>query len=252
MNMRTSVVIFLALFFVAPQFSAAEGKLRVRACPFSCRLEGIPKNVCRDWRKGNQCFVEDLRKPRNRSNGWNKPTVFPPSYGPRPQYQPRPPYQQSCRVLRGRHLPKPRIDIQRIQRAGNGDRYYVYGTVSGRCLSEAGYYERGKKREEVAVTTFNGLTRTPFTLRVRANRLPEIRVYNTYGGSNRIDLSARLASYQPRYPEHRPYFPVNDPHYGHNHDGHEHNQYCDHGPVYESKPQYPWNYFLRSASSKNR
>ena len=30
-------------------------------CPYSCRTQGIPKNVCKDWKENGRCFIDDLR-----------------------------------------------------------------------------------------------------------------------------------------------------------------------------------------------
>lgn len=38
------------------------GRVQSRPCPFSCKTQGLPKNVCRDWRQGNTCYVEDLSR----------------------------------------------------------------------------------------------------------------------------------------------------------------------------------------------
>ena len=32
--------------------------VRTARCPYSCRSLGIPKYRCRDWRRGNQCYVQ--------------------------------------------------------------------------------------------------------------------------------------------------------------------------------------------------
>lgn len=38
------------------------GRVVKRICPFTCRTEGINKTDCRDWRQGDVCFIHDLRK----------------------------------------------------------------------------------------------------------------------------------------------------------------------------------------------
>ena len=38
------------------------GSVVRRACPFTCKTEGINKTDCRDWREGNTCYIHDLRR----------------------------------------------------------------------------------------------------------------------------------------------------------------------------------------------
>ena len=38
------------------------GSVVRRACPFTCKTEGINKADCRDWREGNTCYIHDLRR----------------------------------------------------------------------------------------------------------------------------------------------------------------------------------------------
>lgn len=57
---RTAVFCFCTLLlFISPALADVTSK----PCPYSCKSIGIKKQKnCRDWKKGNTCFVEDLRK----------------------------------------------------------------------------------------------------------------------------------------------------------------------------------------------
>ncbi|MBX7145552.1 MAG: hypothetical protein K1X79_13965 [Oligoflexia bacterium] len=90
---------------------------------------------------------------------------------------------EACR--RQGYLSHPRIDIYRIKKTGNifGDKYKVRGVIEGVCLVEAGYYEDGRREDEIAVVTTPEFRRFEFEVRVRADqeRQPEIRAYNIQG-----------------------------------------------------------------------
>lgn len=63
-SVRTLVVAVLSLSLGITMFIAdvdAESITR-RPCPHSCESEGIPKKKCKDWKEGDLCVVQDLRK----------------------------------------------------------------------------------------------------------------------------------------------------------------------------------------------
>jgi len=56
--------VLLSLLVVTGEVAAQRrGEVRSGPCPMSCRTLNIPKEVCRDWRDGTTCYVEDLRRP---------------------------------------------------------------------------------------------------------------------------------------------------------------------------------------------
>lgn len=169
-----------------------------RGCPFSCRTEGIPKKQCRDWREGNTCFVEDLSRAPNVPA---PQAPRPPYYGNTPAdipggtaigggYYGKPTYDRDeCR--NARHVSQPRVTVYGSRSTGNffGDKYKIRGEIEGVCLAEAGYFERGRKRENISLVTTRDFRRFEFEVTVHASQSPEIRAYNVNGdfGFFRID-----------------------------------------------------------------
>jgi hypothetical protein len=154
-----------------PLVSTAQNRGRTTSapCPHSCATQGIPKNACRDWREGKVCFVEDLRfPPQGQSSG---------EVGVD---------QSQCRNLVGSRIARPRVRIDRVKPTGNvfGDKVKVEGTIEGVCISEAGLFEDGDKKEEIRVTMVPEFRRYEFEVRTKINRDPEIRVYNIAGDSD--------------------------------------------------------------------
>lgn len=49
------------LFFLSSN-TAAAAPVSSAPCPYSCKSLGIKKRFCKDWRQGNTCYVQDLRK----------------------------------------------------------------------------------------------------------------------------------------------------------------------------------------------
>lgn len=39
------------------------GLITSSTCPYNCRMARVPKDLCRDWRAGDTCYVEDLTQP---------------------------------------------------------------------------------------------------------------------------------------------------------------------------------------------
>ena len=210
----TGIAIGLMLV-ILPGYARAESRgIEGRDCPFSCRSEGIPKKYCRDWRKGNTCYVEDLRPHK------------PQRYHRYPNVQKshtshhRPPVRYSCNNLRTRNMIYPKVKIHKVHPTDKNDRFLVSGTIAGTCLTEAGYYERGRERQGLPVTTTDQSVRLPFTVYVRSNKRPEIFVKNIKGGIDRISLLEYLPA---RYDDHT-------------HDHHEHGTSCNY-PHYPSQQE---------------
>jgi hypothetical protein len=78
------------------------------------------------------------------------------------------------------------VRIDRVKPTGNvfGDKVKVEGTIEGVCISEAGLFEDGDKKEEIRVTMVPEFRRYEFEVRTKINRDPEIRVYNIAGDSD--------------------------------------------------------------------
>ncbi len=43
-----------------------KGAITSSKCPYSCKSKGIKKKHCRDWKEGDRCYVEDLRKKKKK------------------------------------------------------------------------------------------------------------------------------------------------------------------------------------------
>ena len=55
------------------------------------------------------------------------------------------------------------------------------GEVEGVCLQEAGYFEYGRKRGNIPVSTSANFRRFQFEVTAKPSERPEIRVYNVNG-----------------------------------------------------------------------
>lgn len=52
-----------------------------RRCPYDCSTERIPKDLCRDWRDGDTCYLQDMRSsPDNDMRGRYDPSQDPDRY----------------------------------------------------------------------------------------------------------------------------------------------------------------------------
>jgi len=63
MNYRTPILSWLiSLVLVATLFvpSALLAEVTSKPCPYSCKTRGLSHSHCKDWKKGNTCFVDDL------------------------------------------------------------------------------------------------------------------------------------------------------------------------------------------------
>lgn len=172
----------------APAYADRRGEVTSRPCPYSCRTQGIPKKDCKDWRQGNVCFIEDLRRPPAAPSSGPPPSggyTPPSSYQPPPYQPPAPAYHGSgeCEGLDRRDIPEPRVDIERVGGTGNifGDKYKVRGSVEGVCVAEAGLFEDGRKVQDIPIVTKRSFQRFEFEFKTRLSKDPEIRVYNTAG-----------------------------------------------------------------------
>jgi hypothetical protein len=175
--------IFLLLFCGAQSAQEAEaqrrGRVSSQTCPYSCRTQGIPKNVCKDWREGNTCFIEDLRHPPSGP----RPHHPQPSH-PHHPHHPHPDYHDdhgACENIN--YVPRPRVEVYSVKRSGNyfKDKFRVRGAVEGKCIVEAAYFEDGRPETVIPTVKTPEFRRFEFEVVVRGNREPEIRAYNTQG-----------------------------------------------------------------------
>jgi hypothetical protein len=128
------------------------------------------------------------------------------------------------------------------------DKFLVSGTVSGSCLTDAGYYERGREKSDLAVSTQHHPVRLPFTVEVRAHKQPEIRVRNSRGGTQRVSLTSYLPSHN--YYDDSDHYQYQGEDYGHHHTGSScshssHNHYSHKKEFYRP----PYHYTAKPPSS---
>lgn len=192
-----------------------EGYLDVRLCPHNCHGAGIEKRVCRDWREGDVCYVEDLRRPRQSGPiSIPRPPPPPPAYNPpssRLPFDRAPTTGGECEGVSRRDLPRPRVNIHKVRRAGGmfGSKIKVSGSVEGVCLVEAGSYENGRQEDPIRVYPRRTFQRFDFDVYVKGDKNPEIRVYNSAGDSAAMRVEGEDSEdrddrwYGERYPDRR-------------------------------------------------
>ncbi len=167
--------------------ASRHGYVTYNNCPYKCATVGIPKQDCRDWRDGDYCYIEDLTRSQGGPVfvGRNTPPPPAPRYDPEPRRNEPPAVSGECRDMGGRYLARPRVNLYKVKKSGGmfGDKYRVRGSVEGVCLVEAGYFESGRKKEEIPVAPGPSFHRFEFEVEVRGDRDPEIRVYNVNGDS---------------------------------------------------------------------
>lgn len=59
-----SFLVLLCVISPAVHLYAAPRTIVSKPCPYSCSIAGLKQSVCRDWRRGNTCYVQDLRSPQ--------------------------------------------------------------------------------------------------------------------------------------------------------------------------------------------
>ena len=93
-----------------------------------------------------------------------------------------------CRNL-GR-IRRPRIEISRVKQSGGlfSGKYRINGSIYGACIEEAGYFERGRLKNEVVIPLDDRYSRREFSFQVRPGRRGQIRVYTLDGREDIIDV----------------------------------------------------------------
>lgn len=157
------------------------GRVSSRKCPYDCASEGLPKTACREWNKGQDCYVEDLRLS---VAGRDRGDLARGRYSD-------PVYDDSGPCGRHSTAEQPSIEISRIRptRALFDSKQLVRGSVEGECLVEAGLYEDGIKVVDIPVDTTPRYGSFAFSLEARSDRDSEIRVYNAGGQREVFDFA---------------------------------------------------------------
>jgi hypothetical protein len=174
------LLISLILLTCPNAFAERKGFVSSRPCPHSCQSMGLPKKHCRDWRQGNLCYVEDLRrKPAPSQAG----TPFLPSS---PGSSGTVGGVASCNSLSRDDVAPPYITISKAKPSSSGgvfgsSKIRVVGEVEGRCLKEAGVFARGRKIATISIRTKPDFDRYEFNFRIRNEDNPQVRVYNIFG-----------------------------------------------------------------------
>ncbi len=191
--------VILALIIVCTTLHAEErGHITARPCPWSCTISGISVGNCRDWREGSTCYVEDVSKRSQSSpginsgaHGWTQidressgTIIYMPSTSGTSTGTIHP--GRSCERLKGTNIAAPRVFIERIEKAGISfeGNYRVKGTVEGICIIEAGVFKEGRKVRAIGVSAQPNFYRYPFSVLIKKDENPQIRVYNINGESD--------------------------------------------------------------------
>lgn len=179
----------------SPATAERKGHVTVAPCPHSCKTRGIPKPVCRDWKEGSACYVEDLTRPPGYTN--NMPHRDPPATRypiDRPTFP-----RDECNPRSAYGIAAPRVDIYSVRKTGNffSEHYKVRGAIEGVCIEEAGYYERGRRKDTIPTVKSERFQRFEFEIKIRADEYPEIRAYNVRGDRDIYEIDPRR--YDDRY-----------------------------------------------------
>ena len=186
------------------------GRVTANNCPYNCESARLAQRDCRDWRDGNTCYVEDLR--RSSYSGLQPDTdgkVGDREYPTRLTFQQRgrtdspvaynydDKYNNQhdnygdryCETVARRDVSAPRIEVSDVREGGffSSDARIV-GTVEGSCLTEAGYFERGRKVRDIPVSLSKDFSRYNFEIKARPEAGSELRAYNKFGDYDVFDL----------------------------------------------------------------
>ncbi len=195
-------VVAYFLVVVPAAWADRHGEITSDDCPYSCTTEGIPLSDCRDWRNGNICFVEDLRKPSSfpgvivpRTDPSRRRERPPGARDPDLEYrrerdQLRTPELAACDQLNPNDITRPKIFIERVvpKSLRTGNKMTILGAIEGVCLVEGGYFENGERVQNFPVVSEREFNRFPFELRTDGRFKAEIRVYNSAGKSDIIEI----------------------------------------------------------------
>ena len=158
------------------QSNSEHGRVTAHSCPHNCETARLAQRDCRDWRDGNTCYVEDLR--RSSYSGLKPDTDGKVGDGDR-----------YCDTVDRRDISAPRIEVSDVRAGGFfSSESRIEGTVEGSCLTEAGYFERGRKVRDIPVNVSRDFSRYNFDINARPQAGSEIRAYNKFGDYDVFDL----------------------------------------------------------------
>lgn len=181
------------------------GFVTFTSCPYDCSTEKIPKGQCRSWELDGRCFVEDLR--RAPGGPMEIPAVTAPE-GPdvalpipektespvpseRQSLRQRSDALRSCRMLPAEEIAPPQLalgEVTAISESPIKDQIRISGSVSGRCIAQAGYYEFGRMIHDLRIPLAAEEKSFTFELLGRMTRVPELQVINVYGEKTSVKV----------------------------------------------------------------
>lgn len=102
------------------------------------------------------------------------------------------------RCRRAHDLRRPRIELGDMRPSGGlfSGKYKVRGNILGNCIEEAGYYENGRLKEKFEIPLNDRFQRKEFSVTVRSGRNGEIRVFNTRGDDDSIEVDREIQDSQ--------------------------------------------------------
>lgn len=100
------------------------------------------------------------------------------------------------------HLRRPRIEIGRIKSSGGlfSNKYKVEGEIFGKCIDEAGYYERTQLKESIKIPLNKRYRRYQFNIKVKTGKGGKIRVFTYDGRKVSVDIDEMIEDYQKSSP----------------------------------------------------
>ena len=113
----------------------------------------------------------------------------------------------TCQSIAGRDISPPRISVFRVkERAPESEGMFrISGSIEGVCISEAGYFEKGIKKQPIATSKTRSFRRFEFEIEARLEDKPEIHATNVTGETESIPVRAAKSeaewqeTYQERY-----------------------------------------------------
>lgn len=104
------------------------------------------------------------------------------------------------RICRRGNYRQPRIEIEEFRPSGGlfSGKYRINGSVFGACVEEAGYFERGRLKQNFNFPYNDRFKRKSFSLQIRTGRNGEIRVYTSDGSEDFVRVDDLLRNNQRR------------------------------------------------------
>jgi hypothetical protein len=100
----------------------------------------------------------------------------------------------SCRS--GQGIRPPRIQVGRVApvRTVLSGKYRIEGSMLGACVKEAGYFENGRLRGRIDFPYTDAFERREFTFEATAGNGGALRIYNSLGDEDVVDLDNLIAN----------------------------------------------------------